>query len=349
MDTDPIVSFSTPLSGTNRVEAFPAPVLELAYAYYYLLERHGEVHPSELPWVADLHRHEGDLLARLGAFWGAEHREDSGSDLFVMACELGYVKDLSPDRFLDDVPMLQSHLLTRLETFLGDRKKKGWQHYQTFQERLLELQDHERAAEFRANLGHLWDHLRIAWEREGQLLVDEAARAFSGEFEASGDVLSALPAHHFTQFEHAASRIRSSQNSGRIVVVPLYFADSGGFNFEFHETHYIGYGLESESAFEDTASKASEIAGRHKAFADPTRLMLLSLIARWHRMPMTVGDLADQLGVSQPTASGHLKILREAGFVLLEKKGNRSYHQIDDQAIRQALGDLGNALLDYLD
>lgn len=46
--------------------------------------------------------------------------------------------------------------------------------------------------------------------------------------------------------------------------------------------------------------------------AEPTRRRILD---RLRAGPATVGQLADELGLSQPQASKHLKVLREAGLV----------------------------------
>ena len=46
--------------------------------------------------------------------------------------------------------------------------------------------------------------------------------------------------------------------------------------------------------------------------AEPSRRAILSLLASSER---TVGDLEEQLHLSQPSVSKHLRVLREAGFV----------------------------------
>ena len=48
------------------------------------------------------------------------------------------------------------------------------------------------------------------------------------------------------------------------------------------------------------------------ALADPTRRALLHLLCERAR---PVGELVDALGLSQPTVSKHLRVLREAGLV----------------------------------
>lgn len=73
--------------------------------------------------------------------------------------------------------------------------------------------------------------------------------------------------------------------------------------------------------------------------ADPTRLRLLSLIAATGEA-CAACDLVDPLGVSQPTVSHHLKVLRSAGLVESEKRGRWVYYR----PIPARLGILSRAL-----
>jgi len=49
--------------------------------------------------------------------------------------------------------------------------------------------------------------------------------------------------------------------------------------------------------------------------------------------PRTVGDLADQLPVSRPAVSQHLKVLRDAGVVIEARIGVRHYFALDAVAV----------------
>jgi DNA-binding transcriptional ArsR family regulator len=62
------------------------------------------------------------------------------------------------------------------------------------------------------------------------------------------------------------------------------------------------------------------------ALADPTRRRLFELVAE---RPGAVGQLADQLPVSRPAVSQHLKVLREAGLVREERSGTRHVYRLD--------------------
>src|SRR3954469_16258350 len=61
------------------------------------------------------------------------------------------------------------------------------------------------------------------------------------------------------------------------------------------------------------------LADRFQALADPTRLRILALL---RRMELSVGELAQVLGQSQPRVSRHLKILSDAGVLERRKEGS---------------------------
>jgi len=67
------------------------------------------------------------------------------------------------------------------------------------------------------------------------------------------------------------------------------------------------------------------LADWYGVLADSTRLRLLSLIAAQGEA-CAACDLVEPLGVSQPTVSHHLKVLREAGLVDSEKRGRWVYY-----------------------
>ena len=75
-----------------------------------------------------------------------------------------------------------------------------------------------------------------------------------------------------------------------------------------------------------SAEDAGLLADWYGVLADPTRLRLLSLIAAAGEA-CAACDLVEPLGVSQPTVSHHLKVLREAGLVESEKRGRWVYYR----------------------
>lgn len=60
-----------------------------------------------------------------------------------------------------------------------------------------------------------------------------------------------------------------------------------------------------------------------------TRLLELSHDPGSARGEISVGELVTALGVSQPTVSKHLKVLREHGLVKVREEGQHRYYRLD--------------------
>ncbi len=73
---------------------------------------------------------------------------------------------------------------------------------------------------------------------------------------------------------------------------------------------------------------AATVAGALKSLADPLRLRMLSAIATDPRGESCVCDLAELAEVSQPTVSHHLKVLKETGMLLSERRGTWVWYRI---------------------
>ncbi len=70
------------------------------------------------------------------------------------------------------------------------------------------------------------------------------------------------------------------------------------------------------------------VAAALKALAEPLRLRMLSAIATDPRGESCVCDLAELAEVSQPTVSHHLKVLKETGLLLSERRGTWVWYRI---------------------
>lgn len=62
------------------------------------------------------------------------------------------------------------------------------------------------------------------------------------------------------------------------------------------------------------------------ALADPTRRSIVSLLAGG---PRAAGDIARRFPVSPPAVSQHLKTLREAGLVRVERRAQQRIYSLD--------------------
>lgn len=74
-----------------------------------------------------------------------------------------------------------------------------------------------------------------------------------------------------------------------------------------------------------------------KALADPTRQVIMELICcKW----LSVGEIVGSVGVSQPTVSHHLAILREAGLVNVRSEGKHTYYSLNQGRVVMCCGRL---------
>jgi DNA-binding transcriptional ArsR family regulator len=66
------------------------------------------------------------------------------------------------------------------------------------------------------------------------------------------------------------------------------------------------------------------------ALADPTRRQIFERLAR---KPLSVGAIADDLPVSRPAVSQHLRVLKDAGLVVDERDGTKRVYRVDPRGI----------------
>ena len=82
-----------------------------------------------------------------------------------------------------------------------------------------------------------------------------------------------------------------------------------------------------------------------KALADPNRLEIFRLIAAQND-PLCACDIVDRFSLTQPTISHHLKVLREAGLIVVSRRGVWAYYAADPHGLALLRGALGDVLPD---
>ncbi|MET3322329.1 UNVERIFIED_ORG: DNA-binding transcriptional ArsR family regulator [Peribacillus simplex] len=61
------------------------------------------------------------------------------------------------------------------------------------------------------------------------------------------------------------------------------------------------------------------------ALSEPNRMNIVELLREG---PLTVGEIADQLGLRQPQTSKHLKVLSDNGIVEVQAEANRRIYKL---------------------
>src|SRR5436190_10415515 len=85
---------------------------------------------------------------------------------------------------------------------------------------------------------------------------------------------------------------------------------------------------------------AEQLAARFKALADPARVAIVNRLAGAD----DVCVCEFRLGLSQPTVSHHLRVLREAGLIeVARKRGTWVHYRLVPEAVEQLAFALGGA------
>lgn len=83
-----------------------------------------------------------------------------------------------------------------------------------------------------------------------------------------------------------------------------------------------------------SAEEAERLAKLAKALADPIRVQLVDVL-RKHPGKACVCELVPLFDLSQPTVSHHLKVLREAGIVEVERQGLWAYYFVNQESLKE--------------
>ena len=78
--------------------------------------------------------------------------------------------------------------------------------------------------------------------------------------------------------------------------------------------------------------KYSKKAGMFKALADTNRLMIVDMLSCGE---LCACNILEQLNITQPTLSHHMKILCDSGLVSARKEGRWMHYSLSDNAVKE--------------
>ena len=85
-------------------------------------------------------------------------------------------------------------------------------------------------------------------------------------------------------------------------------------------------------------TRAEEVAAVLKTLSNPRRLLLLCKLVERGRI--SVGQLAETVGLSQSALSQHLAVMREEKLVAFDRAGQTLFYRIADERLNQLLASL---------
>lgn len=78
-----------------------------------------------------------------------------------------------------------------------------------------------------------------------------------------------------------------------------------------------------------------------KALGDETRLKIIALL---HQNGFCVGALARIIGISEASVSAHIRILRQTGLLIGEKRGGYTFYQINEELVDIMVAEIGDIM-----
>ncbi len=305
-------------------------VMDLLWA---LVLHEGEPDPDNYPVRAGRFAAAPGLEERIGAFWS--DGEACFTELFLAADRAGVLDEDDPDR-----------LLAGLEA--GAAAEAGFEALSTetpedqaiFRRRLALLrEDADVRRGWIELIRDVWSAVSAAWELEGRPAVDAYAWDLRGRF-AHRDSYSDIEGLLQCDFNGMLPRVvRDYSASGKPVVLAPAWLARKMFVIGLSDRLLIGHAVPARPV--GPTAETRNRARRFKALGDPTRLAILEATAR---RPRTVGELAAEMGVAQPTVSNHVRILRDSGILIQVKDAARRLEP-DPEAVQRLADELiGSAI-----
>src|SRR5690606_7063622 len=83
--------------------------------------------------------------------------------------------------------------------------------------------------------------------------------------------------------------------------------------------------------------KTFELADMFKMLGDPSRLRIVIATLEG---PVSVGEIAERLGLSISLVSHHLRLLRAARLVTADRRGKQIFYRTHDQHVARVIDDM---------
>lgn len=78
-----------------------------------------------------------------------------------------------------------------------------------------------------------------------------------------------------------------------------------------------------------------EMSEVFKALGDPTRLRIIRMLVSKMESDLSVSDMADKLGITQPAASQHIKVLKNVGILESNRNGYYVYYYVNVDVLKE--------------
>jgi DNA-binding transcriptional ArsR family regulator len=297
---------------------------------------------TELSWLVvgcgnrnAVHTMAEGLEREADVFWGDGRR--MLTEVLVIAQQLGCVTGWDIDPLLQ---LADAQLDAEAEFDLGTEPED---------ERVAVRERLRRLAGDRALRVRYQEYLRAVWADGGPLLrelgrptIERAVTRACASLEHGLSPIELIPEGHIARRENFLPMTERALRNGTLTLTPCYLAGGHGHIVALPGmlSVAIGTGVTTDMARQRAAAEG--VAHDLKLLSDPTRVLILTEL---DREPGTVGEIALRVGVAQPTASVHVRQLREAGLLEATRDGNSSSYRVERHKLRATLQSAHDALL----
>ncbi len=336
-------------AGVAPSPAAPEVILEARPAIDFLvslmLDTDSELLPADRAWYDAAQASLSDALRRdLSHVLGSEHKgkglgaaivplavQDpavrSAADVVTLAGRIGARELLEA---FDDHDDIKDAVALALRVVDGDR----------------ELRDEAVAAwpeEYRGGIGRLLDdpngELRAlrrvlrAWRERFESIETRVARMEERDVAGRRADLARLALADFVEQTTGGVRWVPDPETRRLYLSPSYFTRPYNYVFGGRGWHMFAYPL-AESALDGEGAEVPAASVRlFKALGDESRLRILRFLASGD---LYLTEIAERMGLSKPTVSHHLALLRAAGLVTITESGALTYYALRRDRVADA-------------
>ena len=205
--------------------------------------------------------------------------------------------------------------------------------------------------EYRPAIGRLLDdpdaELRAlrrvlrAWRERFESIEARVARMEERDVADRRSDLDRLPLADFVEQVTGGVRWVPEPGTRRLYLSPSYFTRPYNYVFGGRDWHMFAYPLAESAVDGDRGAVPAASVRLFKALGDESRLRILSLLASGD---LYLTEIAERMGLSKPTVSHHLALLRAAGLVTITEAGALTYYTLRRERITDAGLELGRLL-----
>lgn len=297
---------------------------------------------TELSWLVigcgkrdAVHRIDTGLEQQTDGFWGDGSR--MLTELLVIAQQLGCLSgwDIEPLLHVSDAtldPTVELDLSTESD---DERRLVGDRLQRLASDRALRVR-YERL------LRAVWADGEPQLRELGRSAVDRSVQRMCSSLEHGQAAIELLPENHIARRAPYLPMTQRALARGTLMLSPCYLAGTHGHVVALPGLLHVAIGTGVTTDMARQRATAERVAKDLKLLSDPTRVLILSEL---DRTPATVGEIAQRVGVAQPTASVHVRQLREAGLLEATRDGGSASYRVERSRVRAALQRAHDALL----